>query len=132
MKYPAIYGNGVGCNILWFNENKGVSLDDGCLVCKESTSKVANITQEYLSNTWGVVESKEHAEFIVELAEGCGFEQRTGLEKKYFCYDGKYLWFTAFERYALNKNRKQINTNIAVFSITAQLSLCSEHNFFLV
>ena len=69
VKYPAIYGNGVGCNILWFNENKGVSLDDGGLVCNESTSKVANITREYLQNTWGVVESKDHAEFIIELCK---------------------------------------------------------------
>ncbi len=73
MKYPAIYGNGLGCNILWFNENKGVSLDDGGLVCKGSTSKYVNITHKYLSNTWGVVESKEHSEFIIELAELHGF-----------------------------------------------------------
>lgn len=36
-----------------------------------------NITHEYLSNTWGVVESKEHAEFIIKLAELHGFELAT-------------------------------------------------------
>ena len=36
--------------------------------CKFSVSgSDKNITQEYLSNTYGKVESKEHAEFIVEL-----------------------------------------------------------------
>tara|TARA_B100001063_G_C16779030_1_gene568971 strand:- start:25308 stop:25922 length:615 start_codon:yes stop_codon:yes gene_type:complete len=37
-------------------------------------SKCENNTHEYLSNTWGVVESKEHAEFIIELAELHGFK----------------------------------------------------------
>lgn len=31
-------------------------------------------TKEYLMNTWGVVESKEHAEYVVALAELHGFE----------------------------------------------------------
>lgn len=37
-------------------------------------SQCKNITQEYLSNTYGKVESKEHAEFIVELAKANGFD----------------------------------------------------------
>ena len=35
-------------------------------------SQCKNITQEYLANTYGKVESKEHAEFIVELAKNAG------------------------------------------------------------
>ena len=72
--YPAIFANGVGCTILWFNENKGISLDDGGHVCKESTSKVKNITRDYLANTYGEVASPEHAEFIVELCESNGID----------------------------------------------------------
>lgn len=33
-----------------------------------------NITREYLANTYGRVESKEHAEFVVELAKNAGIE----------------------------------------------------------
>ena len=37
-------------------------------------SQCKNITREYLENTYGKVESKEHAEFIVELAKANGFD----------------------------------------------------------
>ena len=35
----------------------------------DSDTIFGDITEKYLSNTWGVVESKEHAGFIIELAE---------------------------------------------------------------
>ena len=35
-------------------------------------------TKEDLMNTWGVVESKEHAEYIIELAKGAGFSLLEG------------------------------------------------------
>lgn len=62
-----------------------------------------NITREYLTNTYGKVESREHAEFIAELAEGCGFTlnarcnegnffyvatKKYGFDSKDFCMDG--------------------------------------------
>ena len=82
--YPAILANGVGCTILWFNENKGISLDDGGHVCKESTSKVKNITHEYLANTYGEVVSPEHAEFIVKLGKNANAEISTEYSKGSF------------------------------------------------
>lgn len=51
-----------------------------------------NITREYLANTYGEVKSKEHAEFIVKLAEGANFNSaytRTGFEnaKSFMFYE---------------------------------------------
>lgn len=45
-----------------------------------------NITADYLRNTYGKLESKEHAEFIVKLAEGAGFKVGLNYEggKSYF------------------------------------------------
>lgn len=45
-----------------------------------------NITADYLLNTYGKLESKEHAEFIVKLAEGAGFKVGLNYEggKSYF------------------------------------------------
>ena len=75
-QYPAIYKS----------EDKSIYLysDKGNYYCftrefwdesedMDNHESDTNITREYLSNTRGEVESKEHAEFIVELAKLHGF-----------------------------------------------------------
>jgi len=63
-----------------------------------------NITHEYLQNTWGLIESKEHAEFIVELAELHGFEFVAKLsgKAKYFRINESYVGFYETEIGALH------------------------------
>jgi len=39
-----------------------------------NTHNTTNVTREFLDSTYGVVESKEHAEFIIELAKVNGIE----------------------------------------------------------
>lgn len=74
MKYPAIlkpnYDSSI--RVLVFNEENAIHLEGihkGIRTHYHIDEDVENITHEYLSNTWGVVESKEHAEFIVEIAK---------------------------------------------------------------
>ena len=79
MKYPAIYQSTVNGNvILLFNDKQGVTLDKFKATVGTSgewdEDKFKNITAEYLANTYGEVKSKEHAEFIVKLAEVNGFD----------------------------------------------------------
>jgi len=74
MRYPAIYQSTVNWNaILLFSDKQGVVLDKHETVISTSCgwieSAFKNITTEYLANTYGEVKSKEHAEFIVKLAE---------------------------------------------------------------
>ncbi|QAY17989.1 hypothetical protein [Pseudoalteromonas phage C7] len=114
MKYPAIIRNDNEIEMLLFNEDNAIILSgihkgEFHDVYPRFRGRYKNITREYLSNTWGVVESKEHAEFIIELTKNCSIRLYSTQNKKaYFCCDGKYLWFTGFEQYALNRNRKQI------------------------
>lgn len=74
MKYPAIYQSTVNGNVaLLLNDKQGVTLDKFKATVGTSgewdEDKFKNITAEYLANTYGEVKSKEHAEFIVRLAE---------------------------------------------------------------
>lgn len=48
--------------------------------------KYKNITAEYLTKTYGKVESKEHAEFIVKMAEGAGFTANKDYKHGHFFY----------------------------------------------
>ena len=79
MKYPFI-GKGKYGSIVLFNDRfSGFAIIHANRVLEGhwseywNESTFINITHEYLSNTWGVVESKEHAEFIIKLAELHGF-----------------------------------------------------------
>lgn len=58
---------------LFYAPNKFELLESGNGLSRHEMN-YKNITREYLSNTWGVVESKEHAEFIIELCKGHGIE----------------------------------------------------------
>ena len=56
-------------------------------------------TKESLQNTWGVVESKEHAEFIVELAELHGFEFNSNDSLgNFFTINNNAIYFYSFEQ----------------------------------
>lgn len=64
--------------------------------CEQGVFK--NITAEYLANTYGEVKSKEHAEFIVKLAENHGYTLTGAVDKsnaRTFVIDGesKMLFF---------------------------------------
>ena len=76
----------------------------------DSDTLFGDITKKYLSNTWGKVESKEHAEFIIELAKSAGFELNTGTNEDYpcwFAFDDE-LYFFDSKAYASDNSRKQI------------------------
>lgn len=66
-------------------------------------------TKEDLMNTWGVVESKEHAEYIVELAASHGFELTDGSDTcgEFFSFDGGSICFVCLESIA-NQHCKQV------------------------
>lgn len=79
-KYPYI-GKGLLGSVVLFTDNSfGVAIKhenkkwEG--VCRGgwNESIFTDITREYLQNTWGAVESKEHADYIIELAELHGFK----------------------------------------------------------
>ena len=80
IKYPYIgEGDISGAVMLFTGIGEAITIDRGQSNHKDKETGLSecffkNITHEYLSNTWGVVESKEHAEFIIELAELHGFE----------------------------------------------------------
>ena len=68
-------------------------------------------TKEDLMNTWGVVESKEHAEYIVKLAGLHGFE--VGIEpRKAMCFefsvDSVNFYSIPSDVFAYNEESKQI------------------------
>jgi len=90
MKYPAIIRNENEVEMLLLNEDSAIILSEAHKgevhdVFPRFRRRYVDITHKYLSNTWGIVESKEHAEFIVELAEFHGFEfLKCGIVNKAF------------------------------------------------
>lgn len=73
-------------------KSKTWATKDGKLETSIDESYIANVTHEYLANTYGKVDSKEHAEFIVELAENAGFEVRRAYKQGFAFFsfwDGK-------------------------------------------
>tara|TARA_R110002049_G_scaffold297332_2_gene486209 strand:- start:2091 stop:2837 length:747 start_codon:yes stop_codon:yes gene_type:complete len=79
IKYPYIARNESSVEMLVFSESKAIILsviNKGILhdVHPAFSKNYKNITTEYLSNTYGKVESKEHAEFIAKLCESNGIE----------------------------------------------------------
>lgn len=83
MKYPAILESKSQLDkriMLAFNKNEcqcinSEQMSSYCGFDFDVSDRWKNITTEYLSNTWGVVESKEHAEFIKLLAGLHGFTE---------------------------------------------------------
>lgn len=81
MTYPYI-GEGIksGSTALIYEQSKCVAIESKTWAVADlelcdgiNEDKFKNITAEYLANTYGEVKSKEHAEFIVKLAEVNGF-----------------------------------------------------------
>lgn len=73
--------------------------------------KKVEYTKDSLKNTWGIVESKEHAEYIIELAKGAGFEFTGGDKKEgmfFNFYQGELLAFWSDKHAANDNNEKQI------------------------
>lgn len=77
MKYPYI-GKGLnsGSIVLFYEQNKGVTLESKTWASENlqhsnciNEDLFTNITRECLENTYGKVESKEHADFLIKLAE---------------------------------------------------------------
>ena len=73
--YPAIYKAVDGNTFVYLDEKNYYSIERERWDVSNGDDNHAtdtNITREYLTNTCGKVESKEHAEFIVGLAEKLG------------------------------------------------------------
>ena len=71
MKYPYIgYWEATELTVLFVANREGLEIEeDENYSCEWSEHEYTNITREYLVNTYGKVESKEHADFIKLLAE---------------------------------------------------------------
>jgi len=73
MKHPFIGGIDDDCKVLLIENGYGIAIEHPTIEITgvpergRNNSSFKNITREYLDNTYGKVESKEHAEFIVEL-----------------------------------------------------------------
>ena len=110
MKYPYIGEGRRGSIVLFSADSSGFALSHENKTVKGKYTNhwderaFTDITHEYLQNTWGVVESKEHAEFIIELAELHGFEFVAKLsgKVKYFRINESYVGFYETEIGALN------------------------------
>jgi hypothetical protein len=59
--------------LFYFDSMKHLNLTSMEIRVSGIESCDSNVTNQFLQNTWGVVESKEHAEFIIELAKLHGF-----------------------------------------------------------
>ena len=104
MKYPAFYeSNSHHQVVLAYSPSLALHTDGefkGEASERYDVSRAANITHEYLKETWGVVESKEHAEFIVELAENAGFKFfDVGNSRKFFYFNSSEILFSEFKRF---------------------------------
>ena len=121
MTYPYIgKGTESGSIALIYGEDSAIVMDSKTWAAKNSEdtevdeSYFKNITAECLANTYGEVKSKEHAEFIVKLAEvnGIDFDGEVGINSNYFCFfpsNSKQLTFWRKEKDASKHgNRKQI------------------------
>ena len=117
MKSPCILKTEGGQIAYLFKDGSGYNLNvagEGAYIKSKLIifNSDKNITHEYLSNTWGVVESKEHAEFIIKLAmsNNLGFyDDKDVIECNYFTFnEDSKLFFYEYED-ELNKFRcKQI------------------------
>lgn len=117
MKYPYIGQCKENLlTVLFYQRNSGTTLSCGNSDIAEvgkfetgfSEREFKNITLEYLANTYGKIESKEHAEFIVKLAENAGFNVGSYFLPDLFCFSEYNLFFYESELIANAANGKQI------------------------
>ena len=113
IKYPYIGKLKDGCEggfTIFISECFGAQLDDNAYGWRSENifvyndgwleDEFKNITREYLANTYGKVESKEHAEFIVELAENHGYQLKGSFHEGddsyfHFVESKKILFFSS-------------------------------------
>lgn len=112
MEYPYI-GEVMssGKRVLFYSSKTGMVVSDDSSsgyfsrVWNERCFK--NITREYLNNTYGEVESQEHAEFIAKLGRGCWFNFNKYHEgNKWFCFTEHSLYFFN-EEFVANDNKEK-------------------------
>lgn len=118
--YPGIYKGKDGGVRFYFNESTFCFNDSSAFEDwiadknKNEHKKDKNITVEYLANTYGEVRSKEHAEFIVKLAEVNGFKLKGYARNSGYFYtwrldDGSLFFsFCKDEKVAMDDDEKLI------------------------
>lgn len=124
IEYPYIGKSRLECVVLFFSKETGFCLESG--VDENGYKKIhpdlnktssrwvednfKNITREYLTNTWGVVESLEYVKFITRLAVIGGFYVHHESENaNTFSIRENSIGFYGLKKEQLNKdNLKQI------------------------
>jgi hypothetical protein len=118
--YPAIYKSEYGYTYLYQDKSNYYSHQRekwDKSTAEDNHENDKNITREYLANTYGKVESEEHAEFIIELAKVNGIKVCNKWRKcRYFnfvldCHSNLNLCFFGLAT-AANKGEKQITIPI--------------------
>lgn len=117
-KKPYVARNGSGVELLVYADGLAIILSKMNKGVKHEFTprlelRYKNITREYLANTYGKVESKEHAEFISELltnngAELCGCFRNTGYFYTFESYGELYFSFCLRDRCANSDGEKLI------------------------
>ena len=120
MKFPYIGKNKEGVEALIYSDSNAFLLCGmysrdmrNAPVKNYFSRRYKNITAEFLANTYGKVESKDHAEFIVKLAEANGLRIASKWTKgKFFCFivdcEDKVFLFFYSERVAKFEGEKLI------------------------
>lgn len=120
-KYPYIGKNSSLCGdfsiAIFYGEKRGALLENTIdeiplheRILDFNEREFKNITAEYLANTYGKVESKEHADFIVKLAESAGFTNRLDYKGE-SCFFNFYnegildFWIDEFSACALGEKK---------------------------
>ena len=123
-KYPYIGKGLLGSVVLFTDSSFGVAIRhenkewEGVYRGGWNESIFTDVTHEYLSSTWGVVESKEHAEFIIELAELHGL--KINYEKVEDC-DPKCFMFYSSSVGIYHYNHLQLSNERGFKQITIPL-----------
>jgi hypothetical protein len=136
MRYPYI-GQCYSAMILFYAEGKGLVLDDALGL--DGNTKVGDkvtlhggtdITHEYLQNTYGEVQSPEHAELIIELAENAGFElMENGASNKNFFHIGERIFAMLINEPTFKGDCKQITIPLPPKADKQELSEAPPESF---
>jgi len=100
--YPGFYRAVDGKEYLYLDKSNYFSFERGIWGKSDPSDnhkKDTNITREYLANTYGKVESKDHADFIAELAGKHGFDTTAKFTGscKYFYISERELSFYMYK-----------------------------------
>ena len=100
MKYPKILEDMYSTQTVIAYDSSNVyhlkGMFEGEYVEDYNTNNTTNVTREFLDSTYGVVESKEHAEFIIRLCDGANIEYHNVEDeavKSFIIYDGEITFF---------------------------------------